>query len=547
MKKEDLFDAVGGIDEELIGDTLRKQASSANKTGRRRTAWLIAAAIATAIAIAAVPVINGIVKRAPAEKPAVTADSGEAKADPTDAPSFTAAPAEPTEKPEPTPTAVYGPYSLPIKLLSCGSELPAERLSLIPVASRSERLWADDRFVSDLAAPQMTVSFDGTEYTGSYTSSGFDYCSYTTDFYECEDGVTFGVRTGTNELVYLNLATPEFMSAAAAEGSVVDGERYTAAWKIIKKLHVDTHYYVADEESPVDGLYEITAYHGFCGVKTSSFITVRVTAAGKFAMFRIGDPDAYSVIHDTIGFVEESFDVDYFVNEAIRNVCDEHRVAYPEDWIAHTTITVNPEGNIVFYIMLVQPITADGTTYEPGFMFMTTDLSCTRSAWVFRAAIEDLAGLVFFGDAPSHTPEYAEPDYENNLFTLSMQEANDEQKAKLEEIAKRNSPSEWYEREILMIMGKLPADTPRLTPEKAGKILKGIDPADYERETAYEAEVIAKFNEYAGAPDFRASTGVIYAKYYVDDSAESYIIVSAGSVVYYYPGGDDTLAEYGQP
>ena len=138
------------------------------------------------------------------------------------------------------------------------------------------------------------------------------------------------------------------------------------------------------------------------------------------------------------------------------------------------------------------------------------------------------------------------------LFESNYLVANEEQRAKLDELKEKHLGMEdEYVREIKIIMGELPEDTPRLTKEKALEIWES---GDYDTELfkhggGFEAEMERLFNQVAGAPDRRGGSGIDYWVYYTDDSGNSEIIIRFGSVIYYEDinGTPEILfSEYGE-
>ena len=122
-----------------------------------------------------------------------------------------------------------------------------------------------------------------------------------------------------------------------------------------------------------------------------------------------------------------------------------------------------------------------------------------------------------------------------DLFDSNYLVASEEQRAKLDELKEKHLGSEnEYEREIKIIMGELPEDTPRLTKEKAIEICKtAVFDKESEDSSYFEAEMGRLFDQAAGAPDRRGGSGIDYRVYYTDDSGKRGISVSLGCVEYF--------------
>ena len=86
------------------------------------------------------------------------------------------------------------------------------------------------------------------------------------------------------------------------------------------------------------------------------------------------------------------------------------------------------------------------------------------------------------------------------------------------------------DKKIGILRGRIPADTPKLTLQKAIEILEGIT----EEEKNKTNIIVIKFNEYAGAPDYSWGSGMDYRTYIVDEEKGLYLNVVNGAKVYYW-------------
>ena len=534
MNANDLFKSFEALDD----DTLIKSEAK-KKNGGNLIRWAAAAAAVLALGVG-VFTVSRLVKKPDGRIDALV---------PTAVP--TATPLE-TQSAYPTQPAVIETNSpneaaLSIRLLSASSKIPADRQNSVPRANETEMRFGATSFTRDKAAGTLTVSFEGTEYTGSYTCSRYDYNSYVTDFYDCGGGIGFGVNADTGELVYLDLLTPELL--AGESDPILDGERRTIARRLLKKLiDSDYHsgYYVDEPEQLVDGVYELNFVHRLDHSDTTSYVTIRLTGSGKLASFRVGDIKAYPAIErETERYLQDA-DIKFMIHEAMRDLFNEHGVEYPEDWFAHTLLSLTAEGKVALYVFMDTPIVIGGDELETGFLLMLPDVSEVSWYWEVVSMVRDAAGCLIFGD---ELPESTETPAETpNLFTEAWNEANEQQRAKLEELWNRNAAPETYVREILIIMGELPEDTPRLTLDGAREILDDMDPADYPDMVSFHEEVVWRFSLVAGAPDERFGSGVEYANFWLDDSETEHIGVMLGSVLYYDGQGNYTiLKEYAVP
>lgn len=120
-----------------------------------------------------------------------------------------------------------------------------------------------------------------------------------------------------------------------------------------------------------------------------------------------------------------------------------------------------------------------------------------------------------------------------SLYEKNYAKATDAQKKQLENIqtGKMSRYGHEYTKQILIIMGELPADTPRITLEQARSICKDIQ----EKNPSYEEfapTVLAAFNEIAGAPDYDGGNGLRFRDYYLNDQQTEVIRVFGTNVGY---------------
>ena len=121
-----------------------------------------------------------------------------------------------------------------------------------------------------------------------------------------------------------------------------------------------------------------------------------------------------------------------------------------------------------------------------------------------------------------------------DLFEDSYEIANEEQRAKLDALYEEYVGLSWeHEREIKIIMGELPEDTPRLTKEAAAEICGKVGAREYGSPEVFEGYVAYLFDQVAGAPDLNGGSGISYHTYYLDDSQEIAVRIAGGVVEYW--------------
>jgi hypothetical protein len=120
---------------------------------------------------------------------------------------------------------------------------------------------------------------------------------------------------------------------------------------------------------------------------------------------------------------------------------------------------------------------------------------------------------------------------EPSFYEMAYAKATSEQKVELDKIIADKSiglPGEWI-RPVLIAIGDLPKDQPRLTAEQAGEIYDTKDRSTLESE----------FNKIAGAPDFIGGSGIGRSIYYLNDDRTEAIFVFMGFDAHHYVFNDD--------
>lgn len=104
-----------------------------------------------------------------------------------------------------------------------------------------------------------------------------------------------------------------------------------------------------------------------------------------------------------------------------------------------------------------------------------------------------------------------------SFYERAYAKATNEQKAELDKIIADKStglPGEWR-RPVLIAIGDLPKDQPRLTAEQAAELYNSKDRSTLESE----------FNKIAGAPDFIGGSGIGRSIYYLNENRTDAIFV----------------------
>jgi len=119
-----------------------------------------------------------------------------------------------------------------------------------------------------------------------------------------------------------------------------------------------------------------------------------------------------------------------------------------------------------------------------------------------------------------------------DLYERSYARATtDEQREQLKAIFADGSPGidEWV-RPVLIVLGDLPADMPRLTVEDAANLYGKVEYADIEE----------AFNKIAGAPDGVGGSGIYRSIYYLNDERTEAIYLMLGDMLHVIFNKDGT-------
>jgi hypothetical protein len=118
-----------------------------------------------------------------------------------------------------------------------------------------------------------------------------------------------------------------------------------------------------------------------------------------------------------------------------------------------------------------------------------------------------------------------------SFYELAYAKATSAQKVAIDEIIADTSiglSGEWR-RPVLLIIGDLPKDTPRLSVKQAAELFDTKNVDDLESE----------FNKIAGAPDFVGGSGIGRSIYFLNDDRSEAIILMLGDVFHVVNNDDD--------
>ena len=169
-------------------------------------------------------------------------------------------------------------------------------------------------------------------------------------------------------------------------------------------------------------------------------------------------------------------------------------------------------------------------------MPLTTRLkrhSLPIAAAVTATLVLSITLTIFYSGLASYTtPPPIIKDSNVSFYESAYAKATSEQKEELDKIIADKSvglPGEWR-RPVLIAIGDLPKDQPRLSAEQAGKLYDSKDVNALENE----------FNKIAGAPDFVGGSGIERSIYYLNDNRTEAIYVMEGDAFHVVFNDDGT-------
>ena len=169
-----------------------------------------------------------------------------------------------------------------------------------------ENPWGNSRFEAEDAVKEKSVEILGATYAGTYERSYInEYHSYVTEYYWTEDRIELGFKAGTEELVHLNVMNSAFFDTepllqekeAPRDYAVEKASEIAALW--IDPTAYEVEVEVKDTTSLIEDVeyawsyYYVTFIKYINGLKTTDFITVRITSKGNLASLVVGDLGAF--------------------------------------------------------------------------------------------------------------------------------------------------------------------------------------------------------------------------------------------------------------
>lgn len=156
--------------------------------------------------------------------------------------------------------------------------------------------------------------------------------------------------------------------------------------------------------------------------------------------------------------------------------------------------------------------------------------------------------------SPTEKPRYDDPKLQAlsecspyELYSQSMLIASEEQKEKLQAIGDNKYFGCWaeaYTREIKIIMGLIPEDTPYLTVEALKQMIPEIEARGWMNEFYDNVWLVRDYiNEFGYVPDMDGGSGIASIRYSVDAEHTGYIELNSVGGIRYHNIADDTTVD----
>lgn len=208
----------------------------------------------------------------------------------------------------------------------------------------------------------QSIDIQGKKYTGSYKRSIDEKLkSYTTDVFCDENKLEYGVKSGTNEIAFINYMTPDFFNTEPYLNDISNSKEYAISYaeEVAKKFvdNIDDYTMIFEEprvsyKEKEGKTYSITYYvityaKKISGYFSSDFISIKITSKGHLASVYIGDSNAFSDVDIVVD--------DDLVNKSISNKVysafkdTDFKVNRYEIDLNYQRIAVTPDGRVGIY------------------------------------------------------------------------------------------------------------------------------------------------------------------------------------------------------
>lgn len=223
-------------------------------------------------------------------------------------------------------------------------------------------IWTDCYFNNSNAVTYFTFNFMGKSYNAKYQKSINDKLnSYITDIYKTEDGIKFGLRSGTSQMVMLNLMNKNFYTNEPIKDDNIktNNEAIDFATTIAKNYIdiIDYEIFPEDEDVikyEIDGkefslfLYTITFARKINGYLTSDYISIKITSKGNIASIKMGDIGVFNDRYSNILMKQKDIILKN-ISSTIEFSYTEKGYTFENNNVYFQRVVVTPDGELCLY------------------------------------------------------------------------------------------------------------------------------------------------------------------------------------------------------
>ena len=244
--------------------------------------------------------------------------------------------------------------------------------------------WNEGYFENKSAPQNEEFIFNDVTYTGVYEQSIIrKWESYTTNIYVDTNGIEFGFKDNTNQLVLLNLMNKNFFETEPYKEDIINSDEYALDLaKEIAESYINVEEYeliidkpvtrekIKDEKKYYITYYTFTFAKKINNVYTSDSLAVKITSKGNLASLYVGDVGVF----DNIG--QKAFSISNITKaneKKIINAYQSLNYNVLEQEVDYQRLVVTPEGKLALYSSNKVSVVAnkDETLLKTGICLLT--------------------------------------------------------------------------------------------------------------------------------------------------------------------------------
>lgn len=244
--------------------------------------------------------------------------------------------------------------------------------------------WNEGYFENKSAPQNKEFIFNDVTYTGVYEQSIIrKWESYTTNIYVDTNGIEFGFKDNTNQLVLLNLMNKNFFETEPYKEDIINSDEYALDLaKEIAESYINVEEYeliidkpvtrekIKDEKKYYITYYTFTFAKKINNVYTSDSLAVKITSKGNLASLYVGDVGVF----DNIG--QKAFSISNITKaneKKIINAYQSLNYNVLKQEVEYQRLVVTPEGKLALYSSNKVSVVAnkDETLLKTGICLLT--------------------------------------------------------------------------------------------------------------------------------------------------------------------------------